>query len=101
MNEELKRKWVNALFSGEYKQGRGALRGGENNDEFCCLGVLCDIYDSSFWDGFLYDVNDCTLPDFILEATNLKVSNESDLINLNDAEKLSFEEIARWIEVNL
>lgn len=34
------RKWLDALRSGEYKQGRGTLRSDNN---FCCLGVACDI----------------------------------------------------------
>ena len=42
MNPEVKAKWLAALRSGEYKQGRGRLRSA--NDEFCCLGVLCDLY---------------------------------------------------------
>lgn len=41
MNTELIEKWVEALRSGDYKQGRQALRNKYN--EYCCLGVLCDI----------------------------------------------------------
>jgi len=41
MNPEVKTKWIAALVSGEYKQGEGVLRDNENN--FCCLGVLCDL----------------------------------------------------------
>ena len=41
MNQRVKRKWIAALRSGEYKQGKGYLRKG---DRFCCLGVLCDLY---------------------------------------------------------
>lgn len=33
-------KWVAALRSGEYKQGRTQLKWG---DTYCCLGVLCEI----------------------------------------------------------
>lgn len=40
MNENVK-KWVQALESGEYEQGRSYLRHGNN---FCCLGVACDLY---------------------------------------------------------
>jgi hypothetical protein len=40
MNPEVKAAWVAALRSGEYRQGQGGLRAG---DEFCCLGVLCDL----------------------------------------------------------
>lgn len=41
MNPLIKAKWVAALRSGNYKQGAGFLRQGNN---FCCLGVLCDLY---------------------------------------------------------
>lgn len=34
-------KWVAALRSGEYAQGRGLLR---SEDGYCCLGVLCDVF---------------------------------------------------------
>ena len=40
MNKEAIRQWVETLRSVKYKQGRGVLRRG---DEFCCLGVACDI----------------------------------------------------------
>lgn len=42
MDPEVKARWVAALRSGEYKQGCGQLRGCD--DDFCCLGVLCDLY---------------------------------------------------------
>lgn len=41
MNQEVKAKWLAALRSGQYKQGPGYLR---RNDQFCCLGVLCDLF---------------------------------------------------------
>lgn len=40
MNPELKEKWVAALRSGIYEQGRGYL---SRENKFCCLGVLCDV----------------------------------------------------------
>lgn len=42
MNPDIKARWVAALRSGEYKQGRGRLRSSAN--EFCCLGVLCNLH---------------------------------------------------------
>jgi hypothetical protein len=38
-------KWIEALESGDYKRGQGRLvRSLESGpDEFCCLGVLCDV----------------------------------------------------------
>lgn len=47
MYPEIKAKWVAALRSGKYQQGRGGLR---NGDKFCCLGVLCDLNDPDWVD---------------------------------------------------
>ena len=45
MNPEIKTKWLDALRSGKYTQGRGRLKsvspGGAT--AHCCLGVLCEI----------------------------------------------------------
>lgn len=41
MNANAK-KWVAALRSGEFKQGKCVLRDAENNH--CCLGVACELY---------------------------------------------------------
>lgn len=35
------KKWVTALRSGKYKQGKEYLC---DDGKYCCLGVLCDIY---------------------------------------------------------
>jgi len=45
MRKTVKKKWLEALRSGEYKQGKRTLRRREPNGEwsFCCLGVLCDL----------------------------------------------------------
>jgi hypothetical protein len=42
MEKELAMRWVEALKSGHYKQGRGWLHDRGNNT-WCCLGVLCDV----------------------------------------------------------
>lgn len=41
MDATLRDEWAVALESGDYKQGKTALKTTDN--EFCCLGVLCDI----------------------------------------------------------
>jgi len=41
MNPEYKAKWVAALRSGKYAQGRATLQ--QESGGMCCLGVLCDI----------------------------------------------------------
>jgi hypothetical protein len=41
---ELRKKWVSALRSGEYRQGRGALVDDLDGPlSHCCLGVACDV----------------------------------------------------------
>ena len=42
MKKEVMKKWVSALRSGKYRQGKGQLR--DPDDHFCCLGVLCDLH---------------------------------------------------------
>jgi hypothetical protein len=41
MNKRIKAQWIKALRSGDYVQGRGALRSEDNR--YCCLGVLCEL----------------------------------------------------------
>jgi hypothetical protein len=50
MNENTQ-KLVDALRSGKYKQGHGRLREG---DEYCCLGVACDISGLGAWESERY-----------------------------------------------
>jgi hypothetical protein len=40
MDAGIKRKWVEALRNGKYKQGMRQLKDG---DAYCCLGVLCEV----------------------------------------------------------
>lgn len=42
MNPEVKDKWLTALRSGKYEQGKQRLQTADG--KFCCLGVLCDLY---------------------------------------------------------
>jgi hypothetical protein len=41
MNIEIAEKWIEKLESGEYTQTKGFLR---DDNGFCCLGVLSDMY---------------------------------------------------------
>lgn len=112
MNEEIKKKWVEALRSGKYKQGEGYLRSAD--DKFCCLGVLCDIVSPEGWAKCLsgrynHGVNGITLPGKVSEATGVTSQGGIAvpvayggttchfLIELNDA-GATFEEIADVIE---
>lgn len=41
MKKEWADKWITALESGEYPQGRGLLHSARGG--YCCLGVLCEV----------------------------------------------------------
>lgn len=108
MDSELKQKWVEALRSGEYKQGRKALR--DKGNCWCCLGVLCDVSGMGHWieDKYFdwdYAVGDQMRCDFLPPALGDKVGLDSvaqtQLTRLNDEAGMSFPEIADYIEKNL
>ena len=96
MTPEFKALWIEALRSGKYEQCRGALRKG---DTFCCLGVACDLIDKDGWEkndmfGMGWKGTGC-------ESTDLPFINSDEAISLselNDTARLSFEEIADYIE---
>jgi len=122
MREEIKKKWVDALRSGEYKQGRGNLRPTE--DTHCCLGVLCDLYKQTrhrgkwvsndfdypvfdFFIGGKHESNE--LPPEVIRWAGLTLSNpvirinkkDSSLADLNDSKNSNFKKIAKIIEAQL
>jgi hypothetical protein len=98
MNPEVKAKWVSALRSGKYQQGKHLLRPTEN--QFCCLGVLCDIAQQEMkgvWEDseehagyyFLYDNSwgdksseDSELPFQVMEWAELM--NENPKVTMNE-----------------
>jgi hypothetical protein len=41
VKEDIKAQWVAALRSGEFEQGKTALK--TNEGSYCCLGVLCEL----------------------------------------------------------
>ena len=57
VNKEAMREWVEALRSGTYMQGSGALRRQTiKGEKFCCLGVFCNVFEKSV------DVKGCWEP---------------------------------------
>lgn len=46
MRYEVMKMWTDALRSGKYKKGRSRLCVVKKNNskKYCCLGVLCDLY---------------------------------------------------------
>lgn len=96
MDAALKARWVEALRSGEYKQGKLDF---ERNGRFCCLGVLCkiagkptNIDGQSNW-GFIYEA-------FGPGEIDDPEGRRWPLIRMNDGGR-SFAEIADYIEAHL
>ena len=116
MNQEIKAKWLDALRSGKYEQGTGALRNRFLEDEFaptphfayCCLGVLCDVMEPTGWDGTVFHSFADLPPDEITLKAGLgkresfrdRETVVSILARMND-NGTPFSEIADWIEENL
>lgn len=91
--------WIDTLRSGRYRQARGRLKRTEYPDgAFCCLGVLCDIYDNGKWSGGVYAGQQNSPPVDIRDNAGLTAADVDDLINLNDNQKLPFTEIADYVE---
>ncbi len=117
MNPEIKAQWVSALRSGNYAQGRNALRSG---DKYCCLGVLCELAveagvvvrrPSKTSAGYAYDNEAGYLPVNVREWSGVESSSpivmplDTDdvptyLSSLNDVGR-PFSEIADLIEAQL
>lgn len=120
MKTDIAQQWVDALRSGRYKQGRNALKqdNGEDSCSYCCLGVLCDLYQSQTdcrldertlgAARFVYIGGESEfLPSVVAEWAGMKSrigkfndpisEKSSDLANLNDT-GTSFEQLAHVIE---
>lgn len=107
MDAQLKAKWIEALRSGKYAQAVGRLRDDENC--YCCLGVLCDISGLGLWGGNSYRVDDDVsffgLPGRLQKEAGLSLTEAGELWGRNDGicgrPKCSFEQIADYIEANI
>jgi hypothetical protein len=100
MNAEVKKAWLEALRSSNYVQGHGALR---TDNQFCCLGVLCDLIDKTKWElpvtnkARAYSNNLIYPPNDILEKAEL-IKEECVLLGSYNDEGMSFKQIADRIE---
>lgn len=127
MKEDIEKRWVEALESGKYKQGKDSLKI-QNKDgsfSYCCLGVLCELAvedgiikpssipeDSFVW---TYEDRSGVLPMKVMEWAGLDscnpvvedanhVGNLSEDLNLscyNDGLNYSFKQIAKLIRDSL
>jgi hypothetical protein len=105
-NKELVLKWITALESGEYSQTTACLRDFRG---FCCLGVLCDVYDSNMWVTaiaykYSYKGHTTLLPPEISKACSIAGEGAPalatafvSLVDLNDHHNYTFKQIAQVI----
>jgi hypothetical protein len=96
MNPIVKKKWLNALRSGKFKQGQGALK---NSEGHCCLGVLCEITGNSKNRDMQigYPMDRAGFGEPVKSFCGLSVDMQSELATLND-DGINFSEIADVIE---
>lgn len=107
MDPKLKAKWIEALRSGKYKQGKGNLC---HKGYYCCLGVLCELlknrpkfikYVNPYMKNVSYGGLFAELSVDQCEIIGINYNSTRKLITMNDDIGNSFEEIADWIEENL
>lgn len=118
MDATIKAQWLEALRSGKYKQGKGALHN-KSDDSYCCLGVLCEVMgvpefhgdgdreSSEFINfGTIDDFSSTSLPYQVRRVAGLldgygcfagPMGEDESLAHMNDT-GASFEEIAKIIE---
>ena len=129
MKQSIMKKWVRALRSGKYKQGKGTLKqyNRKGEAEHCCLGVLCELYNqqmrknkkktltetthennSDFTCGYTRFGGRCDdLPKIVREWSGMKTGigiidenkKDNNLVDFNDS-GYSFKNIAYIIEQN-
>ncbi len=107
MKKDIALKWIKALRSGKFKQGKHALcevKG--KTSKYCCLGVLCHILKTPYTkDGELkiYEASQGFLPSTVTRQVGIKninpmLLNGEYLTDMNDVGGKSFKEIANVIE---
>jgi len=99
LTKKLKQKWIKALRSGKYKQGKERLYN-EEEDSYCCLGVLeliAGIDTKS--DAFLQTTGELITHKAISCVKGLDMKMQIKLADMNDSEDNDFNDIAKYIEV--
>lgn len=111
--KEFAEKWINALRSGNYKQGKSYLysyvsNGITGEDRYCCLGVACtlnnipksDLRCEFIGQSFFMPVElkgDGSYNNLVRALTDLNDGTHSN----DHRDSKSFNEIASWIEQNV
>jgi hypothetical protein len=92
MDEAIKKKWVKALRSGKYKQGRDQFYDGYAH---CCLAVLAEVITG---DCMSVERNGGLSPKF-RKQIGMSVAEQDAFIELNDeSHDATFDQIAYCVE---
>lgn len=118
-NKENIQKWLEALRSGSFVQGKGRLKYNiDGGVKYCCLGVACDV---AIANGVVLNVNDLPFNNFVIDKKyyfdgygeslppkvqiwlgiddeDPQVTSDYSAAGLNDSGNYSFAEIADMIE---
>ena len=113
LDPKKKKQWIDALRSGEYEQGTGALceKLKDGTYLFCCLGVYANEFISEPWEfkhnAAVFKQNTAVFKhgdgkyDTDLPSEEIPVEVQKDLIELNDDNLADFYMISNWIDENL
>lgn len=119
--------WIKALESGKYKQAEGTLRetkrtGSDQrlSHSFCCIGVACDLarkdggptWKDDNGNGirkgnvhdleYNYFMDHCgDFPPAMRKFLGITKEEQTKLIDMNDEQKKSFKEIAKYIRTEI
>lgn len=105
MKKAVAKVWVEALRSGKYEQGKGALK---QDNKYCCLGVLCELsglseFEEGSYDEDKYFNEQGYLPEEVMKWSGVKNKkgnlNNKWITGLNDW-GTTFLEMADLIENN-
>ena len=109
MNQEAKQKWIEALRSGQYTQGKCSLKNTDNT--YCCLGVLVEVFEKHYGLKFDQKINTsynavefgayCSKsvpPEIVIDWLGITPKHQTLLMNLNDKHGCNFAGIANLLE---
>jgi len=106
-NKKQLHKWINVLYSGEYKQGTFVL---QSEHGYCCLGVACkvlipktklkiDMSLEGVMDGYMPNEQP-NAPKWLKQINgHFRKKLGIDLTSLNDEKRFSFEEIGMILDL--
>lgn len=105
MDFEIKRRWITALRSRKYKQGKCFLNA---NGKFCCQGVLCELAGvprrepspSERYVTYEFGEGEGRMTSIPADFLGVSAIKRDLLAEMNDTGK-TFAKIATWIEKNL